>query len=183
MKNKYTLLLLFTAFCCLGVQCKKDEKTELEKLPPLTTYGANTLGCLINGKAWPASINLEEQGGDIWFQNFYYNGRLTVDCFYDIDFLNPGISEWVLFRTNDITGPGLYKISFEDIQNDNFSVKVDGKTYYSVDEINKKGYAFVNIARFDTIKHVVSGMFQFTLFDEKGLSYVNIEQGRFDITF
>jgi hypothetical protein len=167
----------------MSVQCKKDEKTELEKLPPLTTYGANTLGCLINGKAWPASINLEEQGGDIWFQNFYYNGRLTVDCFYDKDFLNPGISQRVYFRTNDITGQGLYKISFEDVTNDYFAVYTQYNQYRTGDVINRNGHAIINIVRFDTIKHVVSGTFQFTLFDEKGLSYVNVEQGRFDITF
>lgn len=182
MKNNLYSLLLFTAFCCLGIQCKK-EITELEKLPPLTTYGANTLGCLINGKAWPASINLEEVGGYLSFDNFYYNGRLTVDCFYRTHFSNPIISQRVYFRTNDITGQGLYKISFEDVTNDYFAVYTQYNQYRTGDVINRNGHAIINIVRFDTIKHVVSGTFQFTLFDEKGLSYVNVEHGRFDITF
>ena len=38
----------------MGASCKKNkpQKTELEKLPPVTQTGANTFGCLINGKAF-----------------------------------------------------------------------------------------------------------------------------------
>jgi hypothetical protein len=75
------------------------------------------------------------------------------------------------------------KISFEDVTNDYFAVYTQYNQYRTGDVINRNGHAIINIVRFDTIKHVVSGTFQFTLFDEKGLSYVNVEQGRFDITF
>lgn len=41
------------------LQKNKPTKTELEKLPPITQIGANTFGCLINGKAWiPENENL-----------------------------------------------------------------------------------------------------------------------------
>ncbi len=56
MKNNYYLLLFFAAFCYMGVQCKEEEPDkveELAKLPPATTKGRNTFGCLINGKAFP----------------------------------------------------------------------------------------------------------------------------------
>ena len=183
MKNKYSLLLLFIAFCCLSVQCKKDEKTELEKLPPITSYGAYTFGCLINGKAWPMSIGTNNLRGEIGYQNFYYNGRLDIECFYRKDPFISIIDENVYFRTNDITGPGLYKISFKDSKNDNFSVIIGSKKYYnSRYEINQNGHAFVNILRFDTVAHIVSGTFQFALFDEQGLTYVTVENGRFDQT-
>src|SRR5688572_4991119 len=51
MKN---VSLLYTGFCLLFFQlfftsCEEDET---EKLPPITTEGKNTLGCLINGKVW-----------------------------------------------------------------------------------------------------------------------------------
>lgn len=52
MKNILLLLLTtFTLTCC-----EKDDnnkpKTELEKLPPATQIGANTAGCLVDGKAF-----------------------------------------------------------------------------------------------------------------------------------
>lgn len=49
MKNKYTLLLFFAAFCCMGVQCKEKEEEkgpvlaeELAKGPKETTGGYKT---------------------------------------------------------------------------------------------------------------------------------------------
>lgn len=37
----------------IGAGCKKNKpKTELEKLPPITQTGANTFGCLVNGRTW-----------------------------------------------------------------------------------------------------------------------------------
>ena len=52
--------------CCLtllmAAGCKKETtlENELAKLPPATQTGANTFGCLLNGKAWVA------QNKDCW---------------------------------------------------------------------------------------------------------------------
>ena len=51
-------LLTFILFTSLGLYISCDlglgmhEPTELEKLPPLTTTGENTFGCLVNGEAY-----------------------------------------------------------------------------------------------------------------------------------
>lgn len=55
MKN--LLLLLLTTFALNSCSNSDDNKpstpkTELEKLPPATHTGANTAGCLVNGKAF-----------------------------------------------------------------------------------------------------------------------------------
>jgi hypothetical protein len=65
--KKHTLLLLLLPL--MAMQCKKDTihslnntapcapgdtLCELAKLPAITTTGANTFGCLLNGKAWLA---------------------------------------------------------------------------------------------------------------------------------
>ncbi|MBO0356924.1 hypothetical protein J0X19_03115 [Hymenobacter sp. BT186] len=33
-------------------QCKQDAPSPLSQLPPATQTGANTFGCLVNGKPW-----------------------------------------------------------------------------------------------------------------------------------
>ena len=51
MKSFYFIMLLaFTGVCC---SCQKDDDSDLppiEQLPPQTTVGANTAGCLVNGE-------------------------------------------------------------------------------------------------------------------------------------
>jgi hypothetical protein len=51
LKNPLFILLITITFSC----CNKDNdqpKTELEKLPPATQIGANTVGCLFDGNAF-----------------------------------------------------------------------------------------------------------------------------------
>ncbi|MFD2786908.1 hypothetical protein [Hymenobacter rubripertinctus] len=43
--------LLLAALLGLS-QCKKKDPDPLSQLPPATQTGANTFGCLIDGKAW-----------------------------------------------------------------------------------------------------------------------------------
>ena len=49
MKN---LILIFLATLTLSCCNKDDDKTPIEQLPPATTTGANTAGCLVNGQAF-----------------------------------------------------------------------------------------------------------------------------------
>ena len=49
MKN---LILIFLATLTLSCCDKDEDKTPLEQLPPATTTGANTAGCLVNGQAF-----------------------------------------------------------------------------------------------------------------------------------
>ena len=49
MKN---LILIFLATLTLSCCDKDEDKTPLEQLPPATTTGANTAGCLLNGQAF-----------------------------------------------------------------------------------------------------------------------------------
>ena len=50
---KSLTLCALTLFCMLsGMQCEKDQNIpEIDKLPPATQTGANTFGCLVDGKA------------------------------------------------------------------------------------------------------------------------------------
>ncbi|MCW3074373.1 MAG: hypothetical protein JWP69_1442 [Flaviaesturariibacter sp.] len=46
---KYVLIAV-ASLMLTSVSCKKDKDND--KLPPITQNGANTFGCLVNGKVW-----------------------------------------------------------------------------------------------------------------------------------
>ena len=179
MKNKYTLLLLFAAFCCMGVQCKEEEPDkidELAKLPPATTKGRNTFGCLINGKAFPQSSEGYHQK-----QVYYYDGELFVS--YSTMFNSFDANEVITIRTNKIDSEGQFTI--EPIAGeDQFSVNTGGELYscrYFPDSKDRK--ALITISRLDSINHIISGKFSFKAKAMQGNKEVSIEHGRFDFQY
>jgi len=46
MKHTFLVLLTTLSLSC----CNNDDNTSQDQLPPITTTGANTAGCIINGK-------------------------------------------------------------------------------------------------------------------------------------
>lgn len=66
------LILIATCWMLTGAGCKK-QVDELSKLPPITQTGANTFGCLVNGKV---------------FIPKGYSGRGTPNCRGIYDFFN-----------------------------------------------------------------------------------------------
>ena len=181
MKNKYTLLLLFTAFCCISLQCKK-ERTELEMLPPVTSYGANTFGCLINGRAWP----VYEKGRHI-IDAQYYNGKLNISyTIYEPD-PNGGwglgtVKEYIGFTTDKIHSNGAHSLNYE-LGVTGFGLEYKGVNYTARYDTNKGVLCYIYMHRLDSVKHILSGEFSFSLADREGKSRVNVEHGRFDIFY
>jgi hypothetical protein len=51
MKFNVINLIFCLAACALFCTCSKDKLSPLEQLPPITSRGANTFGCLLNGEA------------------------------------------------------------------------------------------------------------------------------------
>ena len=47
MMKKYILILL-SVLCCIGCD-REDETVDITVMPPATTIGAETFGCLIDG--------------------------------------------------------------------------------------------------------------------------------------
>lgn len=178
MKNKYSFLLLFAAFCCLGVQCKEDDDSyakELAKLPPYTKKGYNTFGCLINGKAFPQSSE-----GYHRRLMYFYGGELHIN--YQTLFNDFDINESITIKTNKISSVGEYYI-LPVVGEDQFSVKFQDESYGSIYPSNTGVFVYIGIDRLDTINQIVSGRFSFTLNDLSGAKKVTVEHGRFDYQY
>ena len=87
MKLKNIAWLLIIALCSIFTACKKvkEPPTELSKLPPATQTGANTFGCLVNGKAWVAQTDCKYLCNSPFkmFYNPSLGGGLSIIAFIE----------------------------------------------------------------------------------------------------
>ncbi len=69
--------LLLAALLSLS-QCKKNDLTPEEQLPPETQTGANTFGCLVNGQVWQPGGNDGTSNYSVYYDYSYAQGTLSV---------------------------------------------------------------------------------------------------------
>lgn len=176
--------VLGAAILCSG-NCKKPG-TEEEQLPPITQNGANTFGCLINGKVWlPKGWDGRFPNSRITIDPTYADGDLTVRV-YRID---GGINLSMSLTSDSIKNTGTYQIGtltrafFVIIKSDIAS----GSWYCNANNgwgggnpNNISGY--IKITRYDLVNRIFSGEFEITFNNiDCGLGDpVRITQGRFD---
>lgn len=172
---KKLLLLLLTTFalsCCN----KDDDKpiAEIDKLPPATQTGANTVGCLLNGNAFlPGN-----------FPN-------TTNCFYQ---LVDGEYYFYLNFNNNVSNNflaiSLGSEAKQIEQNQIFDLfeRVDGNVFgsYTFETLNSitthTHTGKLTITKLDEVNHIVSGTFWFDVIDNNGLVH-QIREGRFDMQY
>ena len=78
MKKIITVILLSTL---LGASCKKtNTPSPTDQLPPTTQTGANTFGCLVNGKVWiPKGYECNTKPNPSITYDFDFNGLPYLD--------------------------------------------------------------------------------------------------------
>ncbi len=163
-----------------------EEKEYVPVMPPITTSGANTFGCYVNGKLWVAFTNpqffdpnawkptfsdfADNIGGDKWFNvigYLKYNDTLQVMRFAFI--LDKGIGNYTLEK-NSINDQSFvdYKI-----------INPNQCAAYQLDE-NKQNQ--VEITFLDQQKRIAAGKFEMTVYNQCG-DTLKITDGRFDVKF
>jgi hypothetical protein len=194
--KKYTILLLMLPL--LAVQCRKDQNKDLEpvvcmdgdtlcelsKLPLITTIGANTFGCLLNGKAWLAYSDApgKEHLKASYYKNaFQFFGRIYNEKSEIVTSISVGAYNY-FFETDSI------RIGAEG-NGSGFIVKYyEGCHFY---EYNEYQNGYMKVLRLDTINRIVSVTFEFThIIDRYNLAHEfcdtdtnYITHGRADILF
>ena len=169
-------ILILLLWLPLAVGCKKNE---IDALPPETQVGANTFGCLVNGKAWvpkkgglftdPSLLGVYALVGNrrnLWIQATNTDG-LGLDFWVE----NPLVTgEYPLQYTTGIYPtvylPRSYGLYYQS-----------GASYMTTSQYAGK----VAITRTDTIKGIISGTFEFAGYNAKTGQTVTITQGRFDV--
>jgi hypothetical protein len=186
--KKITLFLLLLPL--LAMQCRKDKNDcpegdkacELAKLPPLTTEGKGTFGCLVNGKAWLPESNTpvpklrstyhdEEQAYFLEAKYYDDNQRSTLLAFNIVQF-SLIQHQYVLsvYRTDTIS-QGIYSVCWD---NDGCS-----RNSFFTNEIETGTFT---VSYVDSAKQIISGTFDFVAKASNGET-VCVTDGRFDMLF
>lgn len=189
MKPKLFLIFSSLIFVCLTAsKCKKDKPgNPIDQLPPETQIGANTFGCLVDGKVFlPYDIGLYP--------------RLT--CYYQYIY-HPSPSGYVFqVKANNKKNPPYFQsinIGFDSlklIQGNTYQLQEGARGFSRGNYIKAKsdntsyedyftyspysGEIIIN--KFDEINQIVSGTFWFNAVSANG-DTVQVTDGRFDMQF
>jgi hypothetical protein len=137
-------------------------------LPAITTTGANTFGCKLNGSYWLAVPNKS-------FQTSYSKGAISIT------FDKSGDNKWgsivIASFDNQISTTGMYYFS-KKMHGNYFET---GKIYRTSDTTT---FGYLNVLRLDSVNRIISGTFEFS---PENLSLtpskVYLTEGRFDLKY
>lgn len=200
--------ILFIVFATLLFSCKKADQDCPKDLPCATEVGANTFGCYINGKPWVA----EYQEGIVPFypaaEGHYDVSNFNADYGNRLKIVAKKISDtlegFLLFEFTPVLGIGtLTNDGAGTIHANLFSKvkqadKIVDVVFFNMERI--LDYQ-VDISRFDTDQHIISGTFSMVgigsrdsvivSYPDSGLSTtyfsisetIRITEGRFDMKY
>jgi hypothetical protein len=179
---KIITILLFCATILVS-SCKKDDEEQenpADALPPATQIGAQTFGCLIDGKPFfPDKIGGNRPSAFYQFVDGAYTFIVSASR-------DDGGGE--LFKTITIGGidveklkEGPYNLKVERSQNFfGFYLLGGGLVLDSSSTDENPGNLI--ITRLDEEEFIISGTFEFTVLDNDG-NEIKITDGRFDLNY
>lgn len=147
-----------------------------EQLPPVTTTGAGTFGCKVNGKVWVAKnkgsfpyVYSSVNRADSWFVNV--SGNLIIN---PIQFETINLTFFHLNKSN-------YDLKLRKDENPGGTyIDVNANKFWHTDSITG---GEIQISRFDTINQIISGTFYFDCVNKETHDTLHITEGRFDMGF
>tara|TARA_R110001606_G_scaffold162422_1_gene306481 strand:+ start:490 stop:1023 length:534 start_codon:yes stop_codon:yes gene_type:complete len=174
MKNIIILFTILLAFSCEDKNEKNQELTPLEQLPPKTQVGANTAGCLVDGKAvYPKGTFTRT------FNLFYQNQKdLGISFTFEaselkksinIASLNEELEVGKIYTLRTVENNSKYGQYFERFPN---LSRIDYET-------NNEITGELRITHHNYNQATISGTFWFDAVDKDG-NKVEIREGRFD---
>ncbi len=186
MKRSFYIVLLVTTM----VSCRKNktttpEKTELEKLPPITQTGANTFGCLVNGVAWLPNGTKPNNGApniQVYVDPTFQGGKFGVTGH---KYKDPEGD--VSVGSGKCTGSGVFTINSSPINSFNvcqYSNYLNGVPNLEFDAHEPGTYykGFLNITKYDLGNRIFSGTFECVFYNPlKSADTIKITSGRFDV--
>lgn len=183
MKN---LLFILIAFLIVGCRDSSDDNSP--KLPPETQTGANTFGCLVNGRLfYPRDGTFDIMGAN---KAVVYSGNNKFDEILVANFKDGKPLNYMYFHIHDLPTKGVGEYVWKE---SNFNKGIDGlmQNYLYVRAFDYttntwKWYtSYENSGKTVITKYggqpIVSGIFSGKLRTADGKETIEITNGRFDI--
>ncbi|TRX39398.1 hypothetical protein [Flavobacterium restrictum] len=186
------LLFLFATITLL-ISCNKDDDKStnpIDQLPPATQTGANTAGCLVDGKAFlPKGTGL---GGPV-LSCFYYQSQTGYRFGLSINYKTFDFIKSIQFSTNTIQliENKTYNLTAEskDINN-NYYISNFGEYYILTNTgAGDVNYSTTNVAtgelkitKLDMQRFIISGTFWYDAVNANN-EKVQVREGRFDVHY
>lgn len=189
----FTAIALFLMFSGMG--CEKKVLTE--QLPPETQTGANTFGCLFNGKVFTPNEYIgfmmpSGGGGPISVYGYYHDTENYSNMIYAVRSSNITNIQYIhvyIYRMR-LNGVGSYKtgdkVAYHTHYHQPFCCYISCRAVSPTTGQYKfyGSYANsgeINVTRCDNEKRIYSGTFNATLKEDGGDEIVHITEGRFDL--
>ena len=180
MKKAFLLLTTIVVFTA----CNKNDDdfppgtSEIDKLPPLTNIGANTVGCLVNGKAFLPKGNSPGFGS---------NPRCDyMDGSFMLGFFRKTSEESRYIYSNGIAITQGTKLILKESENNspagrfvNYAIEISKHQRYNTNDL-VTGELYIN--HLDEVNHTVSGTFWFNAVNQNN-DTVKVREGRFDMKY
>ena len=170
----YVMLVMFAS-------CKSCKK-EINLLPDETQTGANTFGCLVDGKAW-----IPTGSGAIGSKPIVGGYRSALPPVYsnstNVWILTSRDSERISLYARNVDRIGAYPLNFDtgpapqELYPQNYASCSTNSGFYTTTTIHT---GVVEITRADTVSSIVSGRFSFTGLDRTTNKTIQVTDGRFD---
>lgn len=186
---KKLILLLFSLL--LIISCNRDNDTEtynIPKLPPETQNGANTFGCMVNGKLFYPRDGIGDVMGNA--KAIVYSGNTQFDEIQVANFRDGKPINYLYFHTQELPAKGVGEYIWKE---SNFNNGIDGLMqnylYVRAFDYNTNTWkwytSYENSGKTTITKYggqpIVSGTFSGKLRTADGSETIEITDGRFDI--
>ena len=177
------IVIALTLFIIIGASCKKDKTTTepADQLPQATNTGANTFGCLVNGKVFiPSGFSGMGTPNPLTNYSVGINGLpyLSMDNYRYINNQSQG-NIFIVFGNLDHLGTYSYSNDFDFLIG--WSSVLGNCTTVAFDTTIKKWGTGI-ITKLDIPNRIVSGTFN-CKFKTLQCDTIFITDGRFDIKF
>jgi hypothetical protein len=177
--KKTTIFISLIALYYLGTSvtgCKKENIEPKRELPPITSKGLNTFGCLIDGELFlfedvfelfadtkmhytvyrdsllEISAKERSSNSSVYLETIYHRGQKTINLYNPNAYAEGRITQYI-----------------------NFSTKLGGARYFII----KNDLGKLRLIRDDDI--AIAGTFSFDAIGEDFGDTIRITEGRFDI--
>ncbi len=163
-----------------AISCKKDKA----ELPPETQIGANTFGCLVNGKVWVPKGTDYYSGNNVtaYYQHIYPSPDGFVFRLSASDYEKNPLEFFSIILDSAKIQPGIpYLIKNGHLGEFSASYWIgsDQQKTYSVKEPLTGTIIF---KKFDEVNLIASGTFWFDARNIEG-SIIHVTEGRFDVKY